>query len=171
MVIIISYNPFLKTAIKRNELSRPMKILLKKNLLHGNILDMGTGYGLDLDFLRPQFRIVGYDKFNPDFKDESLLIDVYDTVTCNYVFNVIPDLDEHNELLKQLRLLSDNIHISVRSDKKAIQPNWRYEEKSLGYWTNRDSFQRFYTKDLVREMFGDVEFIHSDGALILFKLL
>ena len=169
-MIIISYNPFLKTAIKRKDLSKPMKILLKKNLLHGNILDFGAGHGLDVSLLSSKFRIKGYDKYNPDYKDDSLLIDVYDTVTCNYVFNVIPNLEEHQGLLQQLQQLSDNVYISVRSDKKAIQPNWTYSESELGYWTGRESFQRFYTKELVRKLFGNVEFIHNDGALILFKL-
>lgn len=132
---------------------------------------MGAGYGEDVEFLKSKFRIVGYDKFNSDYKNDSLLIDVYDTVTCNYVFNVIPDLTEHQELIQQLQQLSDNVYISVRSDKKAIQPNWTYDEGSLGYWTGRESFQRFYTKDLVKKLFGNVEFIHNDGALIIFKLI
>ena len=149
-----------------------MKILHKKQLLHGNILEFGCGHHECCDILKSEhnYRIEGYDKFNPQYKDESLLIDYYDTVTCNYVFNVIHDLIEHQELITQLRLLSNNIFISVRSDKKAIQSTWVYDDNSLGYWTSRQSFQRFYNKELVNKLFGRVEYVHSDGALILFKL-
>ena len=156
----------------RKGLSRPMKILHKLNLLQGSTLDFGCGKHEDCDILKSayNYRIKGYDKFNPIHNDESLLIDYYDTITCNYVFNVIPDLIEHQELIAKLKSLSGNIYISVRSDKKAIQPTWTYHDNSLGYWTSRQSFQRFYNKELINKLFGKVEYIYSNSAVILFKL-
>lgn len=54
-----------------------------------------------------------YDRYNPNFKDDKLLESAYDTVTCNYVFNAIYDLQEHKELLNKIKLLGNNIYIRV----------------------------------------------------------
>ena len=44
-VKIQDYNPFKKTAIIRNKLSKPMQILREKKLLRGSVLDYGCGHG------------------------------------------------------------------------------------------------------------------------------
>ena len=121
------YNPF-KTAISRNGLSVPMRELINLNIfnLTDKCIDIGCGKGQDVLFLQYMgINIVGYDEYNNEYKDDKLLNDKYDIVTCNYVFNVI-DLDEHKELLNKINELSDNIYITVRSDSRAIKSNWKY---------------------------------------------
>ena len=44
-------NPYL-TAIRRTELSVPVRYLLRHDLLKGRILDFGSGFGYDTDELK-----------------------------------------------------------------------------------------------------------------------
>lgn len=168
----MNYNPFEKTALRRKELSKPMRELIDRNLLTGTILDMGCGHGNDVKTLLAKgWDIVGYDKYNMEFNRDELLNKRYDVVTCNYMFNVIPDLKEHNDMVKKLRSLSDNVYIAVRTDTKAIKDTWRWDSESMGYWTPRNSFQRFYDDyGEVEEWFGDVEYIIDNSSMKLFKL-
>ena len=91
---------------------------------------------------------------------------------CNYVFNVIANLQEHEETLNKLKSLSNNVFISVRSDVKAINKNWEYDDKSIGYWTPKNTFQRFYTNEnkMVDRLFGEVEYIENNSSFKLFRL-
>lgn len=166
----MDYDPF-KTAIKRGYISRPTKELLKRDLLKGDILNYGCGYAEDNKWLWEDYHIQswGYDKHNLEFKDDFLLTEHYDTVVCNYVLNVIPSLEEHNEVLQLLKKLGNNVYVSVRADTKAIQPSWRYSESELGYWT-KSTFQRFYDADMVDKLVGKVEYIVNDSSMKLFKL-
>ena len=115
------YNPF-RTAINRSSLSLPMSVLLNNKMLFGKCLDYGCGRGTDVKFCKELgINIEGYDKYNETFNIPNLLKEHYDVVVCNYVFNVIPNLKEHEELLGQLRELGDNIYVAVRSDIKAMR--------------------------------------------------
>ena len=161
----MEYNPFLKTAIVRKGVSKPMKILKDKELLKGKILDFACGHGEDVSILAGfGFDIIGYDKFNDTYRNDKLLNNKYGVVTCNYCFNVMPDLEEHRQVLELLKSLSDNVYISVRSDLKAIKPNWIYNKDQLGYWTTTGSFQRFYDDEMVNELFGEIEYINNNAS-------
>jgi hypothetical protein len=77
-------------------------------------LDYGCGKGFDAD----HFGMAKYDPyFYPDKPTQ-----VYDTITCNYVLNVIPDHSERVQVLKDIQgLLADNnslAFIAVRRDLK-----------------------------------------------------
>lgn len=168
-----NYNPF-STAITRDYLSRPTRELVNRNLLYGDILDVGCGKGADMDWLQKDHKlnVWGYDKYNEKFNKPYLLEQKYDCIICNYVFNVIPSLTDHNILLQQLKSLSQNIYISVRSDIKAIKDNWEWSDREQGYWTPKFTFQRFYTKDngMVEKLFGEVEYLVDDSSMRLFKI-
>lgn len=167
------YNPF-KTAISRHGLSVPMRELVNLNIfnLTDICIDIGCGKGQDIEFLKYLgVDIVGYDRYNPNFKDDKLLDNTYETVTCNYVFNVIYDLQEHKELLNNIKKIGNNIYISVRSDKKAIKDTWEYIEDNDCWRTPKGTYQRFYTEEMINTYFGEVEYIISNGSLKLFKLV
>lgn len=168
----MQYNPFEKTALRRKELSKPMRELFKRDLLTGKVLDFACGHGFDVKKLSELgLDIVGYDRYNVAFSDTQTLHKRYDVVTCNYMFNVIPDLEEHSKMIDLLRSLSDNVYITVRTDVKAIKETWRWDNVSKGYWTTRGSFQRFYDDyGDMQEWFGDVEYIIDDYSMKLFKL-
>ena len=167
------YNPF-TTALTRTSLSVPMRELMNLCLfdLDSKCIDVGCGKGQDVEFLKYLgVDIVGYDRYNPNFKDDKLLESTYETVTCNYVFNVIYNLQEHKELLNNIKLLGNNIYISVRSDKKAIKDTWEYIEENDCWKTPKNTYQRFYTKEMIDTYFGEVEYIINNSSLKLFKLV
>ena len=167
------YNPFI-TALTRTSLSVPMRELMNLCLfdLDSKCIDIGCGKGQDVEFLKYLgIDIIGYDRYNPNFKDDKLLESTYETVTCNYVFNVIYDLQEHKELLNKIKSLGNNIYISVRSDKKAIRDTWEYIKENDCWRTPKNTYQRFYTKEMINTYFGDVEYIISNSSLKLFKLI
>ena len=167
-----SYNPYKKTAMTRRSLSVPMRELMNLRLLNLNILDFGCGHGFDVNFLSYLgVDIVGYDKYNPEYKDESLLDKKYNVVVANYVLNVIPNLVEHQQVIDKLRVLGDNIYIAVRSDVKAIKKDWIHIKEYDCYKTSKNSYQRFYTShEIIQKYFGEVEYLIDNNSTKLFKL-
>ena len=169
---IDTYNPFVKTALKRKVLSKPMQILFNKGLLQGKILDYACGYGFDVERLGQHYGydIQGYDRYNPTYSDNKLLEGRYDTITCLYMFNTLPSFCEHRGQLDSLRALSNNIYIAVRTDNLAVNKKWDYEDRYEGWITSINSFQRFYDEDMIERYFGEVEYIASNSSMKLFKL-
>lgn len=166
------YNRF-RTAINRGSLSIPMRHLIQNSYIEkqDTILDYGCGRGLDGKILSDLgYNIENYDKYNEEFSDTEVLGCRFDSVTCHYVFNVIPSLEEHKALVDHLKSLSHNIFISVRADRKAIRDTWSYKEDYLGYYTTRGTFQRFYDEGLTKELFGKVDVLKSTSSYILLKL-
>jgi SAM-dependent methyltransferase len=74
------------TAMERTYLSFPAKVLLDKNLLQGNVLDFGCGFGNDVKILQKQgFDITAYDPYYfPEYPKER-----FHTIICFYVLNVL----------------------------------------------------------------------------------
>ena len=173
MIFLNNYNPYKLTALTRKTLSAPVKTLVNKNYLNKEktILDFGCGNGFDTVELQKQgYNIVGYDKFNSVYSIPQLLKNKYDTIICNFVFNVIPDLKEHKHVLETLKRLSNNVYIAVRSDIKAIKDNWEFIEPYQCYKTPKGSYQRFYDENMIENLFGKVEYIHNGNNYRLFKL-
>jgi len=100
------------TAITRNKLSVPMRLLNKNNLLVGDMLDFGCGKGFDADQL-------GMDKYDPHYSPE-YPTKKYDTITCNYVLNVVKEDMEETIINEIKNLLKENgtAYITVRRDVK-----------------------------------------------------
>ena len=168
-----NYNPYLKTALTKKSLSVPMRELMNLSLLYGKILDFGCGNAFDVNFLSYLgLDIVGYDKYNLEYKDESLLDKRYDVVYCGYVLNVIRGIEEHQQVINKLRLLGDKVYVAIRNDRKAIkQDTWKYIEEHDCYETPKHSFQRYYTEESIHKYFGNVEIIKSTSSFILLKLI
>src|SRR5271168_2760328 len=89
-----------KTAIRRNDFSRPVKCLLAHGLLELplTLFDYGCGHGEDVELLRSQgFSCSGWDPvFCPDASRTPA-----DVVTLTYVINVIEDPAERAATLRQ----------------------------------------------------------------------
>lgn len=166
-----TYNSFKTTALVRgSSMSVPVRTLVKKGILAEgkSILDFGCGHGESKAQL-PNLNIALYDKFNDQFADVAALNNEYDIVICNYVFNVIPTLDEHAETLNNLRKLGKEVYISVRADVKAVSEKWVFDPANETYFTGR-STQRLYDEDMVARLFGEVEYIVSNQSLKLFRI-
>ncbi len=101
-----------KTAITRKNPSVPMRHLDKKNLLLGDLLDYGCGKGFDADHFN-------MDKYDPHYAPETPN-KTYDTITCNYVFNVVEPHEEAALLHKIYTFLKPEgcAYITVRRDIK-----------------------------------------------------
>jgi 2-polyprenyl-3-methyl-5-hydroxy-6-metoxy-1,4-benzoquinol methylase len=110
-------NPHL-TAIERTSMSFPTRWLKQNNLLKGEILDFGCGFGFDADQLKEQgFEIVGYDNYyHPDYPQKC-----FDTIICNYVLNVLEPNEQAEVLMSVSELLkpTGKAYFAVRRDLKA----------------------------------------------------
>jgi len=87
-----------------------MQYLEKNNLLVGDVLDYGCGRGFDAEY----YKIDGYD---PNWKPVEIT-KKYDTITCNYVLNVVTKEVEDIIINKVKSLLKENgkAYFSVRRD-------------------------------------------------------
>lgn len=134
------------TAINRNSPSTPIKFLTEKGLLVGKVLDYGCGMDVH-----------EHHKFDPMYEPNyDVLKTKYDTVICNYVFNVIPLMHNRFELLTLLKTLvhkKGNIYISIfvntmstEETGTSYQCAWKVEE-----WT--DFFDQHAKVEIVKAPF------------------
>jgi len=104
-----------KSARARKAPSVPMKRLNKDYLLRGRLLDYGSGKGFDAEHFN-------MESFDPHFSPE-LPEGKFDTITCNYVLNVIESETERLEVLRHIQWLltpSGIAYITVRNDIRAL---------------------------------------------------
>ncbi|MBK9151282.1 MAG: HIT domain-containing protein [Saprospiraceae bacterium] len=103
------------TAKEREYLSFPAKFILNQNLLKGEVLDFGCGFGNDVKLLKEKgVNIEGYDKhYFPEFPSKK-----YDTILCFYVLNVLMPEEQTSVLMELSRLIkpSGKVYIAVRRD-------------------------------------------------------
>ena len=102
--------PYL-TAIPRVKAGMPVRWLLNQGLIIGDALDYGCGHGKCAE-------IMGADKYDPYHYRVKPPKDEYDTITCNYVLNVLSE-EEGELVINKIKgyLKEDGIaYISVRRD-------------------------------------------------------
>lgn len=133
-----------KTAIKRTKPSRPMAWLSKNSLLVGRVLDFGCGQGFDAS----HFNLEKYDpKWSPNLPEGR-----FDTITCNYVLNVIESQREREVIDQITSLLNPGgiAYITVRRDVKRDG------------FTKRGTYQRMVTLN--------AEVIVENNGFCIYKL-
>lgn len=103
------------TAKERDKLSFPAKYLLNQQLLVGDVLDFGCGFGTDVQLLKKHsINIEGYDKhYYPTYPNRK-----FDTILCFYVLNVLMPEEQSMVLMELSRLLkpTGKAFIAVRRD-------------------------------------------------------
>lgn len=103
------------TAKERDSLSFPAKIVLERNLLIGDVLDFGCGFGKDVEILQKKgISIIGYDKhYFPEFPQKK-----FDTIVCFYVMNVLFQEEQSMVLMELSQLIkpTGKVYIAVRRD-------------------------------------------------------
>jgi len=103
------------TAKERDSLSFPARIIKERNLLVGEILDFGCGFGKDVEILKVKgYQISGYDKhYFPPFPEER-----FDTIICFYVLNVLLPEEQSKVLMEISTLLkpTGKAFFTVRRD-------------------------------------------------------
>ena len=104
-----------KTAIARKTVSVPMRGLFDKGRITGRALDYGSGRGFDAAHFGMECYDPHYSPLMPD--------GLFETVTCNYVLNVIESAEERLRVMRAIQnALAPNgtAYITVRNDKKAL---------------------------------------------------
>jgi len=103
------------TAKERETLSFPAKFLLNKSLLIGDVLDLGCGFGKDVEFLKAkEININGYDKYYfPKYPTKKI-----DTIICFYMLNVLMQEEQATVLMQLSQLVKPTrkVYFAVRRD-------------------------------------------------------
>ena len=103
------------TAKEREYLSYPAKILFNRNLLNGDVLDFGCGFGNDVKLLKSKgINIEGYDKYHfPEYPNKK-----FDTIICFYVLNVLLPEEQAAVLIELSQLIrpTGKVYMAVRRD-------------------------------------------------------
>ena len=112
----LKLNPYsYLTAKERDTLSFPSKLLFNKNLLTGDVLDFGCGFGSDVELLKAKsINITGYDKhYFPQYPTKR-----FDTIICLYVLNVLLPEEQATVLMELSQLIkpTGSVYIAVRRD-------------------------------------------------------
>lgn len=104
------------TAMTRIEPSAPMRQLATDGLIVGRALDYGCGKGFDAEY----YNMESYD---PNFASP-MPNGKFDTITCNYVLNVI-EADEGRvvvlQAIKDRLTIGGMAYITVRNDRRALR--------------------------------------------------
>lgn len=120
------------TAIERNYLSFPANYLLNHNLLKGNVLDFGCGFGNDVKLLTEKgINIIGYDPhYFPIYPQKK-----FDTIICFYVLNVLFSQDQSLVIsdISQLLNPGGKAYFAVRRDLKREGFRQHYVHKKPTY--------------------------------------
>lgn len=164
------------TAKERETLSFPARILSERNLLVGDVLDFGCGFGSDIKLLKGKgITIEGYDKhYFPDFPRKK-----FDTIICFYVLNVLLPEEQATVLMELSALVkpTGKVYIAVRRDlqyegfrmhkihqKQTYQCNVILNSKSFFKNENCEIYEYQHYNQLKRNHNPDCPFCNPDPA-------
>ena len=137
-----------KTAIKRYDLSAPIKSLLRDQLLTqaNTVFDYGCGRGSDIRLLNKQgFRCSGWD---PSFQPDAAKLEC-DVVNIGYVVNVIEDPVERNQALLDAWQLSRKVLV-VSALTEMYGRGKSCVQFGDGMITKLDTFQKLFSQAELR---------------------
>ncbi|MBI2808678.1 MAG: DNA phosphorothioation-associated putative methyltransferase [Planctomycetes bacterium] len=138
-----------KTAIRRHDISRPVKCALADGLLSPLVtfFDFGCGHGEDIDLLGAQG--ISGKGWDPVFRPNEPVSEA-DVVNLGYVLNVIEDPAERSSTLRhawriarRLLVVSTLVRIPGRGNA--------FTEFGDGVLTSRGTFQKFFEQAELRE--------------------
>jgi DNA phosphorothioation-associated putative methyltransferase len=161
-----------KTAIKRTDISRPIRLVLEHGLLNSQttFFDYGCGYGDDIKRLSEKGILSsGWDPIHrPD--DERKQADI---VNLGYVVNVIEDAAERAMVLRDAWSLAQKLLIV--SARLSIEVNNRLSKNLYadGHITSRSTFQKFYEQrelhDWINQVLGVSSVAAAPGIFYAFR--
>jgi DNA phosphorothioation-associated putative methyltransferase len=160
-----------KTAIRRGDYSRPVKCLLRDNLVKPGVsfFDYGCGRGEDLELLVADgVQCSGWD---PAYRPDSPRTEA-DVVNLGYVINVIEDTQERAETVKAAWTLCRQV-LAVSAQVMVAGRGKHPVEFGDGVLTGRNTFQKFFEQDELKsylEAQVGVEAVPAGiGTFYLFK--
>ncbi len=131
-----------RTAIKRYDLSKPVKMLLERGLLQKKetLFDYGCGHGMDVEALRGLgYNVSGWDPaFQPNAPKRKA-----DVVNLGYVLNVIEDPAERLTALLEAYGLADRL-LFVSTLVTGQETDAHARPYRDGFLTKTNTFQKFY---------------------------
>lgn len=160
-----------RTALVRYQLSQPMQLLLRHNILSENVtvFDYGCGRGDDVATLNAAgFSALGWD---PHFAPENKKV-VSDVVNIGFVLNVIEDLGERRKALTTAWGLAKKVlSVAVMSPGSASLENAKpYKD---GFLTSRKTFQKYFSQEQLKSFISEVLNIEpvavATGIFFVFK--
>lgn len=131
-----------KTAIRRADLSRPVKSALHDGLIGPDVtvFDYGCGHGQDITLLTAQGVVC--DGWDPAFRPDSSRQPA-DVVNLGFVLNVIEDVAERAEALRQAWRLAGRLLIVAAQVEEAGRGQSQLVFGD-GVLTGRGTFQKFF---------------------------
>jgi DNA phosphorothioation-associated putative methyltransferase len=131
-----------KTAIRRGDLSRPVKSALHDGLIvpTATVFDYGCGYGQDIELLASQG--IACDGWDPAFRPASPKHPA-DVVNLGFVLNVIEDVGERALALRQAWELARGLLVVAAQVKEAGSGQSQLPFGD-GVLTGRGTFQKFF---------------------------
>ena len=138
-----------KAAIKRNDLSLPIKCAIRDSLLKSSstVFDFGCGHGENITLLRSEgIPCFGWD---PAFFPNEELIES-NIVNLGYVINVIEDPVERNQTLQSAWRLATKVLV-VAARVQVPDRGKQHVEFGDGIITRIGTFQKYYTQAELRE--------------------
>lgn len=143
-----------RAAIKRNALSKPVRLALEAGLFTPGcrFFDYGCGHGTDVKFVRDRgYDSIGYD---PYYAPDTPLTPA-EVVNLGYIINVIEDPQERRQALVQAWELTRSVLIVAA--QVLIQDRTRgliaYED---GIITSRNTFQKYYDQNELKHYIDQV---------------
>lgn len=139
-----------RTAIKRYDLSRPVKQILETGLLRKSdtFFDFGCGHGMDIEALKS----LGYEAngWDPAFRPNARKVSS-DVVNLGFVLNVIEEPNERVEALREAfslakRFVAVSVMATGQESEAHSQP---YRD---GFITKANTFQKFYAPGELEEL-------------------
>ena len=160
-----------RTAISRNDLSKPIREALTHGLLFENqtVFDYGCGLGDDAAHLRAMgYRVAAWDPAH--FPNEEK--HVADFVNLGYVLNVIEDPAERVDVLLDAWAFTERVLLV----STLIEGNELYNsvrEHSDGILTKRDTFQKYFSpveiQGLIESALDSEAYPISTGIYAVFR--
>lgn len=152
-----------RTAIRRGQVSRPVRLALERDLItrESTVLDYGCGRGEDVELLRAAgYQCFGWDPvLRPDGPLEKA-----DVVNLSYVVNVIENPSEREQALHSAWDHATKVLVvAARLTVEAAGQN-HLAPYGDGFLTSRGTFQKFFDQSELREWIDEVLGVRSVAA-------
>jgi DNA phosphorothioation-associated putative methyltransferase len=151
-----------RTAIKRRDLSRPIRIARDDGLIHPavSVFDYGCGHGDDLRRLASLG--IHCDGWDPVYRPSGECVPA-DVVNLGYVINVIENPGERATVLREAWSLAKKLLlVSARlNHESTTEQSAAFEDGCL---TRRQTFQKYYEQSELRDWINQVLGVSSIAA-------
>ncbi len=138
-----------RAAIKRNDLSRPVRLAISSDVLkkENTFFDYGCGHGEDIKFLNVQgYQTSGWDPHYFPNND----LQKADVVNLGYILNVIENEQERRDALRNAWKLTDKLLI-VAAQVSVGEPGKGHIAYNDGFITTRNTFQKYYEQNELKQ--------------------